>query len=205
MEDKTLIYKQNELYHYGVKGMRWGIVNTDDTGYTSWQKRALAKRQVDIDSFSDNDPTKQNLKNEYQKQGDAYRRNNAAIRDAQRYSSGKSTGKNVAKVALLNSGSQLTYDMARANGEGRIKAALRTILDINVSNLAGGAAGAIARTGANAAAKALGANDFANARFGDAASAVTSAAVNYAVTKNMAEKGRVVSLQQRALAKKYHS
>lgn len=43
-------YNQNELYHYGIKGMRWGVRRYNNSGSESTKKKSIRKQKDEINS-----------------------------------------------------------------------------------------------------------------------------------------------------------
>lgn len=112
------MYYENELYHHGVKGMRWGI-------------RKLAKDTVQ-GRISTNLKGRKNL-NGYQKM----------YKKADDYASKQKTGVRVAKGILLGNYGSLTFDVARSHGESKGKAIARALFDINLAGPLASASAAV--------------------------------------------------------------
>ena len=127
--------------------------------------------------------------------------NKKLISQTERYAKQQSTGKNIAKQFLLGSGKTTTYNMARSMGYSRGKSAVRAILDLNASSIAGLAAG----TGVNAvAAKRNG--GMQTATTGQRlASQVVQRGTDYGLDYALRKSGRAGSLQQRRMMKEYQS
>lgn len=125
--------------------------------------------------------------------------NNQLISQTERYAR-QSVGKNVAKRFILGSGSTTTYNMARSMGYSRGKSAVRAMLDLNVSGIAGLAAGTVANL---AAAKK---NDGMKLTKGQRlASQAVQLGADYGVDYALRKSGRAGSLQQRRMMREYQS
>lgn len=126
--------------------------------------------------------------------------NNTLISQTERYAARQSAGKNVVKHFLLGSGKTTTYNMARSMGYSRGKSAVRAILDLNASSIAGLAAG----TGVNLAVTKR--NDGMQPTKGQRiASQVALRGTDYGVDYALRKSGRAGSLQQRRMMKEYQS
>lgn len=126
--------------------------------------------------------------------------NKKLISQTERYAKQQSTGKNVVKHFLLGSGKTTTYNMARSMGYSRGKSAVRAILDLNASSIAGLAAG----TGVNLAATKR--NDGMQPTKGQrVASQVAQRGTDYGLDYALRKSGRAGSLQQRRMMKEYQS
>ena len=126
--------------------------------------------------------------------------NNQLISQTERYAARQSTGKNIAKQFLLGSGKTTTYNMARSMGYSRGKSAVRAILDLNASSIAGLAAG----TGVNLAATKR--NDGMQPTKGQrVASQVAQRGTDYGLDYALRKSGRAGSLQQRRMMREYQS
>lgn len=122
------------------------------------------------------------------------------ISQTERYAKQQSAGKNVVKHFLLGSGKTTTYNMARSMGYSRGKSAVRAILDLNASSIAGLAAG----TGVNVAASKR--NDGMQPTKGQRiASQVAQRGTDYGLDYALRKSGRAGSLQQRRMMKEYQS
>lgn len=151
-----IIMVGGELSHHGVPGMKWGHRKAPVLS-------GAKARMTEI------------KKNNYDKSP-------AHIKKSIDYRQKQSTGKKLVKDILLSPSGVATYDMARAYGESRGKAWVRSWLDINgstiVSGMAGTAAGSITKGNRGA---------------------VTGASMGVGYATRYAD----LSLQQRALRKKY--
>lgn len=126
--------------------------------------------------------------------------NNTLISQTERYSARQSAGKNVVKHFLLGSGKTTTYNMARSMGYSRGKSAVRAILDLNASSMAGLAA----RTGVNlASAKKNG--DMQLTKGQVIASQAAQLGADYGLDYALRKSGRAGSLQQRRMMREYQS
>lgn len=158
----------NELMHYGVRGMKWG------------KRKAQPQTNVQKARTSTS--------------------NNKLISQTERYAARQSTGKNVAKQFLLGSGKTTTYNMARSMGYSRGKSAVRAILDLNASSIAGLAAG----TGVNYAA--MNRTDSMELTKGQRlASQAVQLGTDYGLDYALRKSGRAGSLQQRRMMREYQS
>lgn len=126
--------------------------------------------------------------------------NNQLISQTERYAARQSAGKNIAKRFLLGSGRTTTYNMARSMGYSRGKSAVRAMIDLNASGIAGLAAGTVANL---AAAKK---NDSTELTKGQRlASQAIQLGTDYGVDYALRKSGRAGSLQQRRMMREYQS
>lgn len=126
--------------------------------------------------------------------------NKKLISQTERYAKQQSTGKNVVKHLLLSSGQTTTYNMARSMGYSRGKSAVRAILDLNASSIAGLAAG----TGVNYAV--MNGDDSRQLTKGQRlASQAVQRGTDYGVDYALRKSGRAGSLQQRRMMREYQS
>lgn len=105
----------NELYHYGVLGMRWGIHRAKKYE----RKAAAAKSAGDARNAS-----------RYQGWANQLRRKHtrrSGGKKAVDYTQSETLGKTVVKSMLLGTFGTLHYNEARANGESRAEAAINAI------------------------------------------------------------------------------
>lgn len=164
----------NELYHYGVKGMKWGVIREENETDEEYKKRV------------------EDEKNKYAKQ----------VTDSERnYHEQSSSGKKVSKLLLFNGGGR-TYDMARSQGDGRIKSGLKEVFDLDYNKIPA----ATMTVGASAVSDILTQSGTANGevygaliRFG---ASILGAFTTASLNKKSREKGEITSLQQRHLVKK---
>lgn len=129
--------KNDELMHYGVLGMKWGMHKyTQRDG--SPTKRAL-KKGHDYEYVSR--ATKKRMKRaeraEAKGSADAktLRKRAEASKSfdkmQQQYAKQTSVGKNLVQKFVLSS-AERTYTMARSQGKGRVESLLRTTFDVNL-------------------------------------------------------------------------
>lgn len=122
----------NELRHYGVLGMKWGIRryrNKDGSLTAAGQKRYGKGGTARYTSWS----TKRRQKNATTKSNQARAKASQSFDDAYRdYANKTSVGKAVVGNILLSPFKYKTYAMARTAGESRGKAAVRAIFDLGV-------------------------------------------------------------------------
>ena len=126
--------------------------------------------------------------------------NKKLISQTERYAARQSAGKNVAKRFLLGSGRTTTYNMARSMGYSRGKSAVRAMLDLNASGIAGLAAGTVANLAATKK------NDGMELTKGQRlASQAVQLGTDYGVDYALRKSGRAGSLQQRRMMREYQS
>lgn len=126
--------------------------------------------------------------------------NNTLISQTERYAARQSAGKNVAKRFLLGSGRTTTYNMARSMGYSRGKSAVRAMLDLNASGIAGLAAGTVANLAAG-----MKNGDMELTKGQRLASQAVQLGTDYGVDYALRKSGRAGSLQQRRMMKEYQS
>lgn len=112
-----------------------------------------------------------------------------------KYESRESFGKDVAKNILLGPAGRTTYNMARAMNHSQASSLVRAMFDINVSNIAGAAAGTATQYGST---KATGKQP-------GALGTLASFGTTYGVDRMYRNSGKMASLQQRRLLKEYQS
>ena len=175
-----------ELYHHGIKGQRWGVrrFQNEDGSLTSAGRRRYTSKITE------------QYRKEYGENSKEYKRSKELDNKINEYRDNTSRGKAIAKNLLLGSSGRLTYDMARSMGKSRGEAAVRSMFDINVASLVSGGITAI---GSDAQKKLAlnGMNKTATAVGG--ASTVAGRMADDVITS----RGGELSLQQRALRKKY--
>lgn len=126
--------------------------------------------------------------------------NNTLISQTERYAAKQSAGKDIAKRFLLGSGRTTTYNMARSMGYSRGKSAVRAMFDINVSGIAGLAAGTVVNLAAGTK------NGDMQLTTGQRlASQAVQLGTDYGVDYALRKSGRAGSLQQRRMMKEYQS
>lgn len=205
------------LYHYGIAGQKWGnrrFQNQDGSLTAEGRARyGVGERIYGKGRFGNNGYVSRSTKNA-DKGSAAYKANKAYDKKIEDYYNKASVGKNVVKDLLLGTSGAMTYNMARAAGESRGKAWLRTVFDINLGSLAGATVGSglqktIAAKGAMKGINRLMGDDNADVMdmLGDmakgnakglAAGVVASKATQRAIRNT----GSELSLQQRALRRK---
>ena len=113
----------NELYHYGVIGMRWGVRRNRDTAIsrTSSPRTRVLKAKLDIDKkrVYEGKKRKYNTKN-LKKALDASQKFDKMLQD--RVSS-MSKGKAAAQILLFGNSGALTYNRLRTAGYKRAASA----------------------------------------------------------------------------------
>lgn len=204
------------LIHYGTPGMKWGVrrYQNEDGSYKSGAKgrytestvnrhanrlkaRAAGnRRQAEMYKAEgkirkSNKYTNKARINDIkakaaQNQTDKNVKSNQSVRN---YQEQTSKGKNFVTNLLLKPAGAQTYQMARSYGEGRVKSLVRSMLDINGARIAGIAASRVVGNGV--------AGSTGDAKVGKVSGMVT----NYGVQTALKDKN--LSLQQRALARKY--
>lgn len=179
MNDFIIVYG-DELYHHGVKGMKWGYRKS----YLYDKKRGA--RSESANSYSGR---------ERQRALDYDKR----VRE---YQSKQSAGKIAAKSLLLGGQEHVrTYDMARTAGHGRIRSALKTGFDINAGTILGGIGGtAIGKLGSAALSKKMGNPNVARAV--QMASSMGGLLIGDLIGRHANKTGSNISLQQRGLMKR---
>ncbi len=183
-----------ELYHHGILGQKWGIrrYQNEDGTLTEVGKKHMKNYELYKSS------TSRKMEKEGHKGTKAYKASRELDKKlAERYAKNAATGKRALERLLLGDvGMTATYDMARAAGEGRLKAALRSVFDINASTITNTAIlnlyGNLAKTATDDP-TGLGANltRIAGVGVGDVAGSA------------LKRSGAELSLQQRAIRKKY--
>lgn len=200
----------DELYHHGIKGQKWGTrhYQNEDGSLTPAGRerygRGLKERLLTHPSKSYTSSTTRKLR-------DAYGKNAANTKRSEEFDKRISekyaddvvhTGRNIAKNLLLGPTGTMTWNMSRAMGESKGKAFVRTVFDINISNLISTAAD---NAVTNTISGGMTADNFdfkavqRNAAIGRMAGRATGDAVG-AITRNT---GSELSLQQRLMRGKY--
>ena len=182
-----------ELYHHGILGQKWGIrrYQNEDGTLTEAGKKHMKNYELYKSS------TSRKMEKEGHKGTKAYKASRELDKKlAERYAKNAATGKRALERLLLGDvGMTATYDMARAVGESRVKAALRSIFDLNVSTMANAAINGVYDFNANSLDNPNGAQ--ANI------TRVAGAGVGDVVGSALKRSGAELSLQQRAIRKKY--
>lgn len=108
---------ENELQHYGVLGMKWGIRRARKKGKTytykshgqkKYEKKYESQKKKNVDSHTLN-ATKKKL--------DMFKKRDA---NRQTYAESASTGRQVVKTLLLGAVGNGTYSRLRSAGQGRV-------------------------------------------------------------------------------------
>lgn len=207
-----------ELYHYGVKGQRWGerrYQNPDGSlteegrrhyGVGSSVRTFGERGYVSRASRNPNYSEKNRVANqEYDKK-------------ITQYYDKTSGGKAVLKKMLMGPAGEMTYNMARAAGEGRFKSYLRNIFDLNGGRILGSIAGAeVANLIGGQALKSVAKSiisrgedydtkdlvkDLGKTALGIVGGSIAGGVVNKAIQRRSVKSGRELSIQQQLLRRK---
>lgn len=174
----------NELMHYGVLGMKWGKRKAQPTNDVQRTRAAYKKAKQSAYKAA---KSKQKAKNVSDGKG-LYSKTN-------KYAAKEGVGKAAVKNLLMGPAGKTTYDMARSMNHSRASSFARAMFDINVSQLAGVAAGNAVNYGAQKAT-------------GKQAGIFSTAAnygAQYGADRAYRNSGKMASLQQRHLLKEYQS
>lgn len=177
------------LAHHGVKGQKWGIR----------KQRPLLGRSRGGSSSKSTGLLNSNYHSEYGKQmyagnKKAYKASNELDKKINDYRKSMSLGKQFVRETLMTDSMNLTYDMARASGYGRVRSYLKSCFDLSVPNFAGGMVASTANSF----------RDASNPTSGKNKALATAAFVGNRVTdRAITDRGTELSLQQRALRKRY--
>ena len=121
--------KQNELYHYGVLGMKWGMrrAHSKGTSYT-YKSHGQKKYAKKVEKLEAKNAKKDNVSYGQQRKLDKakIKLNTYTQRDKNRqdYAKTTSVGRSVAKTLLMGPLGAGNYNRFRAAGHGRIVSAL---------------------------------------------------------------------------------
>lgn len=190
----------DELYHHGIKGQKWGTrhyQNPDGTLTAAGRERygrGLKERLLTHPSKSYTSSTTRKLRDAYGNNATSTKRSEEFDkRISEKYADDVvHTGRDIAKNLLLGPTGTMTWNMSRAMGESKGKAFVRTVFDINISNL-------ISTTSRNVVANTIGKENRPVKIAGNLAGRLTGDAVG-AMTRNT---GSELSLQQRLMRGKY--
>lgn len=122
----------DELYHHGIKGQKWGKRNYQ---YEDGSLTPEGKARYGVGSVRGHRTNVKNYRSRatLKSSGADRAANEEFDRRISEYHRRQGTGKTIAKNLLFGSMGSMTYNMARASGEGRGKAALRAIFDLNAT------------------------------------------------------------------------
>lgn len=204
------------LYHYGIPGQKWGnrrFQNLD--GSLTPEGRARYLTGTDFGNRGYTSSASRNALKKGGSKSEAYKASKAYDEKITKYVNNTSAGKNFLKNYLAGPSGAMTYNMARAAGESRGKAFARTVLDINIGTLVGSLAttGITNKLGGNDTTKLNFDYDYDNNKLGikadtkkgSALGRIAGVAAGYGAQVAVRNSGSELSLQQRALRRKYGS
>lgn len=185
----------NELMHYGIRGMKWGKRKAQPANDVQRARAAYKKANKEYSKAYDSAYGYSSRHMVSQFVGKKAKDGKGLYSKTNKYAAKEGVGKSAVKNFLMGPAGKTTYDMARSMNHSRANSFARAMFDINVSQLVGVATGTAVNYGAQ---KATG----KQARIaGDA----TNYGVQYGVDRMYRNSGKMASLQQRRLLKEYQS
>lgn len=125
--------ENNELTHYGVVGMRWGIRKAQVTGKPySYKSHGQKKYDKKVDKYESKGKTNTSGYNKAKDKQMLYK-----LRDKNRqdYAERTGVGRSILKTALLGPFGNGSYNRMRASGYGRVGSALVSNVILSTAGL----------------------------------------------------------------------
>lgn len=135
----------NELMHYGVLGMRWGVRKDKDSLFARKSSRTTRGLQKRLAKDEKREAAGKRKKYDTQKLHEALQKSQKFDKAVQERVSSMSKGKTAAQVFLMGSRGALRYNQLRTKGYGRVVSFLggklaRTYMDSPMGDIARGIA-----------------------------------------------------------------